>query len=199
VEPILAAHPWRNNAELIAATARLGYIKQTDKVLDPTYGRGKWWTEFRPDDLTTHDKKLDGVDFRNLPYDPETFDVVAFDPPYVSTGGRQTTTMPDFADRYGMTDAPRTPAGLQILINDGLAEVARVTKKNGIVLCKCQNYISSGHLWLGAHWTLSEALHLGLECIDILEHTVKKPRAQPKGRRQVHARRNLSTLFVFQK
>lgn len=195
---IKAAYSWPTNADLIFDVARLGYIKQDDLVLDPTYGRGIWWQKFRPDKLVTHDIALDGVDFRNLPYPPGLFDVVAYDPPYVSVGGRKTTSMPDFQRRYGMTDAPTSPAALQRLINDGLTEVMRVVKPKGYIACKSQDYVSSGKLWIGTHWTLSHAVNIGLTCVDRFEH-IAGVRPQPPGRRQVHARRNLSTLFIFQK
>jgi tRNA G10 N-methylase Trm11 len=207
VKPILAAYQWRSNAELIADVARLGYIKETDRVLDPTYGRGVWWKTFRPSRLHAHDLVRDGVDFRSLPYRDDLFDVVAFDPPYVAVGGKKTSTLggpsasgegSEFHDRYGLFDAPTSPAALQELINEGLTEMHRVTKARGYVLVKCQDYISSGRLWLGTHHTLTHGLSLGLSLVDRFEK-LSAVRPQPPGRRQVHARRNLSTLFVFQK
>ena len=85
---------------------------------------------------------------------------------------------------------------MQDQINDGLTEMVRVVKPGGIVLVKCQDYVSSGRLWLGTHHTLTHALRLGCECVDRLEHH-GEPRPQPPGRRVLHARRNLSTLFVL--
>lgn len=195
----MAATAWRSNADLIVSMAALGYIKQTDKVLDPTYGRGNWWQKFRPERLVYHDKyTVDGVDFTDLPHDEGEFDVVAYDPPYVSKGGRETTTMPDFQDRYGMTRAPTSPAELQGLIDAGTSENFRVLRPGGVQLIKVQDYVSSGKLWLGTHWTLTHALALGFEVLDRMEH-ITSPRPQPPGRRQVHARRNFSTLLVLQK
>ena len=74
----------------------------------------------------------------------------------------------------------------------------RVVKPTGIVLVKCQDYISSGKFWAGTHHTLTCALDVGFELIDRLEH-YGAPRPQPPGRRQVHARRNLATLFVLRR
>ena len=194
--PVLAADTWTTNAHLIEDVARLGYLQPTDRVLDPTYGRGVWWQRWMPGELVAHDLGMDGVDFRYLPHDAGTFDAAAYDPPYVCVGGRRTTGTADLHDRYGLTDAPTTPAGLQELINAGLAEVARVVKPGGIVLCKCQDYVSSGQLWPGTYYTTQAALGMGLRLVDRLEH-VAGIRPQPPGRRQVHARRNLSTLLVF--
>lgn len=195
---VLAADTWRTNGHLVADIARLGYLKADDHVLDPTFGRGLWWTVWQPKHLTVHDLRIDGTDFRDLPYDDATFDAVAFDPPYVSVGGRKTTTIPDMHDRFGLTDAPTRPAGVQELINTGLTETTRVLKPKGVLLVKCQDYVSSGKLWPGTHLTLNHAFTLNLNLIDRLEH-IGRPRPQPAGRRQVHARRNLSTMLVFRR
>ena len=189
------ALPQITNAALIADVAAL-YFLDTDLVLDPTYGRGKWWTIYHPRTLIAHDlNTLDGVDFRDLPEATDAVDVVAFDPPYVSMGGRETSTLGDMTDRYGMLDAPRTPLDLRAYIRDGLAECARVASR--LVIVKCQDYISSGRYQPATHWLLEDAGKLGLELIDRFEH-ITRPRPQPSGRRQVHARRNLSTLFVLE-
>lgn len=205
---VLAAHRWANNGALIADVARL-YLDRSMVALDPTWGRGLWWTEWRPDDLATHDWKIDKVDFRKLPEDDATFDLVAFDPPYVCTGGRKTSTIGDFNDRYGLRDAPKTPAALQAHNDDGLAEVHRVLRPKGWALVKCCDYISSGRLFPGTHHTLTAAFDLGFELVDRFEH-IGHVRAQPanrtrlvKGERvasgQQHSRRNLSTLLVLRK
>lgn len=205
-KPIIAATNWPTNGDLIADVAALYFpeLAVTDSVLDPTYGRGLWWTKYRPPFLVTNDivpGRADyACDFRELPAQwAGKFDVVAYDPPYVCVGGRETTGIPDLHDRYGLTDAPKSPKDLQILMNQGLNEMKRVTRPGGLILMKCQDYISSGKLWPGTYWTLGWAHEvLELELIDRFEH-IGHARPQPPNRRQVHARRNLSTLFVFRK
>lgn len=205
-KPVLAATPWPRNADLVVDVHRLGYLLDEDHVLDPTYGRGVWWQKWRPLRLTTHDIMLDGVDFRDLPYDDNTFDAIAYDPPYVCVGGRNTTTMADFQNRYGIDVAPKTPSLLQALINDGLTEMHRVVKprktyrRGGVVLVKCQDYVANGKVWHGTYHTMTHALSLGFTVIDRLERIQHNPRPQPMSNRtQQHARRNLSTLFVLRK
>jgi hypothetical protein len=198
--PVLAATAWPSNAELIADVHRLGYVNDNDLVLDATWGRGIWWKLWCPRRLIRNDLHRDAdlhYDFRRLPPEwTDWFDAAAFDPPYVSVGGRTTTGIPDLHDRYGLTDAPTSPAGVQADIDAGLVEMYRVVKPGGVVLAKCQDYISSGKMQPGTHWTLTTALALGFALVDRLEH-IGAARAQPGGRRQAHARRNLSTLFVL--
>lgn len=199
---VLAATAWPSNGHLIADVFSLyEYIIGSDPdVLDPTYGKGNWWTQHRPERLTAMSREDDPAwDFRRMPVEwARRFDVVAYDPPYVSVGGRKTTSIPSMHQAYGMDDAPTTPALLQDLINDGLLECRRVTRHGGLILVKCQDYISSGKLWSGTHHTLTHALALGLELVDRFEH-ISGIRPQPSGRRVMHARRNLSTLLVFQR
>lgn len=195
---LLAAQTFRDNAEMIEQCAQLGYLKPEWFTLDPTYGKGNWWTRFRPTVLSMHDKYvLDGVDFTNLPEDDDTYDAAAFDPPYVAKGGRATSGMKDFDAAYGLRLAERTPWALQTAINYGLDELARVVVPRGSVLVKCQNYVSNGRLFLGREHTLQHALDKGFTVTDIVEYVVKAPRPQPPGRQQKHFRRNLSTLLVF--
>jgi len=196
---ILAADHWTSNAELIADVAKL-YISPTAKVVDLTYGKGIWWKKFRPDDLTIseHDFRLLPSDWRN------TFDVVAFDPPYVSLGGRSTSTIPQMTDHYGLIDAQRSPAALHVYNMEGLQEAVRVARPGGLVLVKYMDYVSSGKLQPCVQWLLRDADFLGLQLFDRFIH-VGNPGPQPtknldgSPRRQVHARRNLSELFVFKK
>lgn len=218
---MLAAHRWSSNAELIADCARLGYLRPEWHTLDPTFGEGTWWKAWRPEKLTIHHRAKDGSDFRSLPYPDGSFDAIAYDPPYVCPGGRSTSTITEMHDRYGMNEGGcadpdfRTPDQLQELINDGLTEMHRLVRPaarqsmtpdgaNGVVVVKCKDYIWSGRLHLGTHHTLSHALDLGFVLEDRLEHIGSpgpQPTVNPDGspRRQAHARRNLSTLFVLRR
>jgi hypothetical protein len=201
----MAAHGWKNNAELIAACAQLGYLHVDWRIIDPTYGRGKWWTAWRPKDLVTHDQAIDGTDFRDLSslYEDDEFDAATYDPPYCPRGGDTTSDkMKDFNERYGRV-TNTTPVGIQQLVEDGLTEMARIVKPGGFILCKVQDYVWGGKLRLGTHHTLNHALDLGCMLEDRLEH-ITTPRPQPARTRkdgkpsvQCHARRNLSTMLVL--
>lgn len=89
---VMAFDTWPSNAHLIADVARLGYIR--GDVLDCTWGLGNFWTQYRPpaENLIGTDLNISkspcgfSVDFRDQPWDDQSFDTVAFDPPYKLTG-----------------------------------------------------------------------------------------------------------------
>jgi hypothetical protein len=194
--PVLSIDKWPTNGHLIADMARLGYINGT--VLDPTYGKGRFWSEHRPDHLIASDLVADrspighGVDFTKLPYPEGTFDTVVFDPPYKLNG------TPDLAmdEAYG-TDVPTRWQDRMTLIADGLTECARVLRFGGHLLVKCQDQVCSGHI----RWQTDMVTdHLAeRECFKIDRFDILSYRPQPPGRKQVHGRRNSSTLLVFVK
>lgn len=200
---VLAAHAWPTNAALIADVAKLGYLDGL--VCDPTYGLGKWWTDFAPERLIAHDLNPekspngDPVDFRDTRHPDATFDAVAFDPPYVCPGGRKTSTTKEMHSRYGMDGTDfRTPAELQDIINAGIRECSRIVRDRGYVLVKCKDYVWSGKLWPGTTLCEAHASVCDLVLVDRFEH-IGTPGPQPAHKRQVHARRNLTTLLVFQR
>lgn len=210
---VYAVTTWPTNAELIADVARLGYIKQTDRVLDPTFCNGIWWKKFKPDNLVTYHREKDGSDFRLLGNEEdESFDVIAYDPPYVAPGGIKTSTIPEFHKRFGMAEGGAedrmfsSPAELQDLIDDGLTEMTRLVRKKGFVLVKGMNYVSSGRVWWGVDKIKRHAENLRLNLVDEFIHQ-GGGRPQEKGRTrkdgspstQQHARRNHSNLLVLQK
>ena len=202
-EMVWAATDWQCNGDLIADVAKLGYIRDDDCCIDLTYGKGTWWKRYRPTLLATNDiddttKAEYHDDFRATKWFDDNFDVVAYDPPYVSVGGRETSTIQEHHERYGMADTPRTPAELQFYINAGLKEAVRICKSGGYILAKSMNYISSGKYQPGVFevWTFMED-EMGVPLVDqfIL---VGKPGRQSQTT-QRHARNNYSSLLIFQK
>lgn len=192
-----------NNANLIIQAAKL-WIKPGDNVLDVTFGGGKWWTRWCPQGLHAHDLALDGVDFRVLPEADGSIDVVVFDPPYTAKGGRKTSGISGFDDRYGLRDAGKSPLDVQMDIGGGISEAYRVLKPKGILLLKVADYISSGKFVQGHAHAVDAAIDVGFEQVDELIHwgrTGPQPKKNRDGspRRQVHSRRAHSFLCVFRK
>lgn len=187
----------QRNGPLIAAAAQL-WINDQDAVVDVTYGRGLFWTDYRPAKLVAHDLVVDGVDFRSLPEATGSTDVVVFDPPYIAQGGRETSTLPDFMDRYGLVDVPKTTAELKVLIADGIAEASRIMAPGGRLLVKCMDYVNGGEFVTGRHHVVTAAMNVGLYQVDEFVH-YSGTGPQPSRPRQLHSRRAHSFLCVFRK
>lgn len=180
---VLAAQQWPTNSDLIVDVARLGYLQTDWRVLDPTFHAGTWWRTWRPTEgqLVTRCRDLDGSDFRDLSEFPDGhFDAIAFDPPYAAQGSKTTTTMPDYNARYGRDVVKSDASAVQHLMNDGLTEMWRLIRPDGIVLMKCQDYVWSGDLHLGTHWTLTHAIALGFIVEERFEMYALSPSPQPK-------------------
>ncbi len=187
----------RTNGRLIAVAAQL-HIGPDDAVIDVTYGRGGFWSEYRPRGLVAHDLRVDGVDFRDLPHADASFDVVMFDPPYIPQGGRDSDKAADFRDRYGLDEVPMTVGELEELISAGVHEVARVLKPRGRLFAKCMDYVNGGRYQQGRHHMVQEAMDAGLVQIDEFVHHSGVGMGNNTGR-QVTSRRAHSFLCVFRK
>lgn len=206
---LLSSFAWRTNADLIAEVAQL-FLHEGMPAIDLTYNEGRWWRRWCPDNLVCND--LDPrygdyhYDFRKTPFPDNEFHLVAFDPPYVSTGGRKTSTIADMNDAYGMTTSAKSPQSNQVNINLGLDEAFRICAPGGIILVKCKDYISSGKLWNGTYHTLHHVYtHFSFELLAIYNHITESAGPQPaenldgSERAQVHPRNNSSVLYVFRK
>lgn len=194
---IQAFYPWSTNAELIADIATgLGYITEWDRVLDCTYGLGKFWDLYRPKMLVKSDinprfDDVDKQDFTQLPYADGTFDVVVFDPPYKLNGTDQGE-----GARYGV-ETPQSLSARLHLIRDGLCECIRVTKLGGMIMVKCQDQVANGAVQWQRFEVHGWAKAKGARLTDMFD--MLGGREQPDGTSQMHARRNASTLMVFTK
>lgn len=201
--PVYAVDHYRNNGELIAAAARLGYIK--GRVLDPTYGKGTWWKVWRPMELVycdldaTKSPILGSVDFTTPPerwlgY----FDTIAYDPPYKLNG----TPDPVVDAAYGVDEATRWQARMDLIFR-GLVALDTCLGDSGRFLVKCQDQVCSGQVRWQTHEVTNVMEALGYRLQDRLDMLGSRPQpaTNPDGskRRQVHARRNTSTLLVFRK
>lgn len=203
VDPVMAAGDWNTNADMVVDVERLGYLQREWLTLDCTYGLGRFWKRWRPDRLLRHDIAPecapDGpVDARHLPYRSGVFDAAVVDGPYKLNG----TTSGASDQSYGV-HVPASRDGRHELICDMIAEAVRVlrpptvrpARPGGVLLVKCQDQVNGGRNRWQTRIFSDHAESLGCRLVDQLH--LRSYRPQPPGRRQVHARRNYSTLLVF--
>lgn len=180
-----------NNSDLIADVVEL-YFQEGSKVADVTYGKGVFW---RKVDKTKYniigsDLKT-GVDFRNLPYEDNSFDHSIIDPPYA-----RISNLKGMVDCYNTTRYTTHEDIIQ-LYREGLNELKRITKKGGYILCKCQDEVFGGkQQW--SHIEIQDIaekeLFLYAKDLFILVNISRpKPLYQQK-----HARKNHSYLWIFE-
>jgi SAM-dependent methyltransferase len=204
------------NADLIANIAGL-YLPEGALVADVTYGKGVFWRKCRQRSATIFASDLKTppppageldlflplkiipvqADFRHLPYEDRSLDIVVLDPPYIHNPGQHLTDprYNNAATTGGMYHADIVAK----LYVPGIMEAARVLKPGGQLWVKCKDEIeSSTQQWSHREmYDIALALHYftAKDCA-ILHATA------PNGKRwdrQMHLRKNHSTLWVFQR
>lgn len=185
----------RSNAALMAECATLGYLPGI--VLDATYGIGAFWRTHRPATLIAMDRYAEYIhlvaDATCMPFANDSVDTVVFDPPY-KLNGTSTGAGPSAMDRqYGVAGAYVAAGARHALLLDGTAEALRVARR--FVLVKCADQISSGKYNPQTFMVWTRAIECGATMVDLLH--VLGGREQPTGTRQLHSRRNYSSLLVF--
>ena len=178
------------NADLIKEVTNL-YFDKNDLIADVTFGKGAFWRKIDLSEYQIHGSDLKtGVDFRNLPYEDDSFDHSCIDPPYA-----RIQNLKGMTDCYNTTRY-QTHEGIINLYREGLEELKRITKSKGYILCKCQDEIYGGKQKWSHIEILNVATELELYAKDLFILTSKK---NPKPIfRQLHARKNHSYLWVFE-
>ena len=188
-----------NNAGLIELVCEL-YVSEGDTIADVTYGKGAFWRKVEVD-VTASDiiHTVRPYDFNRLPYDDCSFDHVVFDPPYVHTPGKKFQKDANYRNsdtHIREKGGEKYHKAVVQRYRTGMCEACRVARK--FVWVKCQDEVCSGLQW----WTHIEVLdigrRLGLYARDlfVLQQS-RKPTIQHK--RQLHARKNHSYLWIFEK
>ncbi len=176
---IFALGDWKTNGEMIhRAVVPMEYLRREWRTLDPTWGLGTWWTDWRPADLVGSDLDAhksptgEAVDACELPHDDRSFMAVTIDGPFKLNG---TADIP-IDSRYGVHEYA-SPPSRHGLIMAMMEEAHRVLSPGGIMLVKCQAQVCSGRVWWQPRIFADHAERLGLTHEDQFEYP--SWRAQP--------------------
>lgn len=191
-----------DNAALIRDACEL-YIADGATVADVTWGRGAFWQRtdtsrfklFRSD-LHPIDDSVTEADFRSLPYETASLDVVVLDPPYIHNPGQHVT---DKRYNNAATTTGMYHADILRLYVEGIIEARRVLRPEGGQLwVKCKDEVESGvQRW--SHLELYQAaLAAGFFGRDLFLVVPRSKTSSNRWARQIHARKNHSYLWVFE-
>lgn len=209
---IMSAHVG-GNADLFPKILTL-HVPRGAKIADITWGQGVFWQnvpegfyEVTGSDINT------GIDCRDLPYDPQSFDAVVFDPPYMEGLFRRSKnhlahsgSHSAFRRAYSNGEAfeqtesgPKYHGAVVDLYIRGGREAYRVLRDNGIFIVKCQDEVSANRQWL-THVELVNAYEkMGFYTRDLFVVVRTNRPVVTRLLKQVHARKNHSYFIVFHK
>lgn len=198
-----------NNADLIKHIAPL-YIPNGSVVRDVTWGRGAFWTKIDRTAVSVVGSDIDDrigghgdvllADFRQLPDEDASADVVVLDPPYIHNPGvkgkRHTTD-----DRYNnaATTAGMSHNDIRALYGLGMSEALRVLRPGGRLMCKGKDEIESGRQCWSSRELAADAEDLGFYCKDFVILVPSSRTPQSRWSTQKHIRKVHSFLWVFEK
>ncbi len=203
------------NAEIFPAILKL-HVKDGARIADVTYGKGAFWKFVPKDryetvfsDLNTgkeaEDARVRKLDCRKLPYEDGSFDVVVLDPPYMHTpGGTAYETMPAYENCYRNNDT-EAPEGLKYhdavvgLYVEAAREAARILRKKGVLLVKCQDEVCAHKQRLTHVEIIQEYDKLGFYCDDLFVVVQTNPPGVSRMVRQRHARKAHSYFLLFRR
>lgn len=188
--------PGETAAEIVAGILRVSF-PDAKTALDATYGNGNFWNgtahvKVTGVDLNEHRAPDGKADFRDLPYDDESYDVVLLDPPHLADAGEESI----MGQRFG------TYAGhnLEQAVRDGAREAYRVSRLG--VVAKVTDGVHGQEYVPMSDW-VRKAVSAGTEHDGVPYDVVHETRAHavidPKWGEQLSAYNNGSTYLIFRK
>ena len=177
------------------------HVPEGSLIADLTYAKGVFWRQVPPMLYRVLRCDLAGwpgldlrCDLRHAPFRSGSLDCVVIDPPYWNASTVARTD--GVRDSYNLASC-MTPDAINDLYRAGLWEAARVLRKRGVLIVKCQNFVDGGR----QHWIeiaiYNRAYTIGFQAIDQF-HVVPKTRPIMRNNgRQQHARKWGSTFWVF--
>lgn len=201
-----------DNADIFRSILGL-HVPDGSVIADVTYGKGAFWKSV---DLTRYtlnatDLKT-GTDFRDLPYEDGSIDVLVLDPPYMEGLFRNSTenlagagSHSAFRENYSdssLTDysegGPKYHDKVLELYYQAGVEAKRVLRNHGLFIVKCQDEVSANRQRL-THVELINEWEKDFYCKDLFVVTRTNKPGVSRMLKQEHARKNHSYFLVFVK
>jgi len=191
-----------NDAELLEAMLQFYPRKPPERILDATYGTGRFWKgtsrEVTSLDIDSRREPDYVADNRDMPFEDESFDVVVYDPPHLGSQGRSRSKK---YQNFGLNFEALKAQGysLSYLYPPFMAEAYRVLIPEGILLCKVADIIQN-HRYQWAHIDLKVAGEAaGFTACDMIIKVRKGPMVSSKWKKAHHARKRHCHWLIFRK
>ena len=172
--------------------------------VDPTYSKGNFYKGTIAEPLHKFDIKPYNSSIRqscatNLPLSDSSISSIMFDPPFLATTGKSLTKNDGsnkINKRFGVF---KNENELHSFYHLALSEFYRVSKKNGILIFKCQDKVSSGKQYFSHCFIYEKARLLGWYPQDLFVLLAKNRIVANWQRNQRHCRKYHSYFWVFRK
>lgn len=144
------------------------------KVLDVTANERRMWKGVaHPGGVTYAD--IDPAmnpdilaDFRSLPCENESFDVIVFDPPHLPAAAASPESMARFVGNYGLSHAPKGD-NIAAYFPPFLKEAARVLRREGLIFAKLKDFVHNhAYQWMLAEFVMAARAQEGLTPCDLI-------------------------------
>ncbi len=168
--------------------------------LDPTYSKGNFYKggiqtpEYISDLYPTSDL-VERCDAADTPYSTNELTSIMFDPPFIAGHTKDKPTGIIGERFHGF----RYIKDLWEWYDLCLAEFYRILGKDGVLIFKCQDTVSSGKQWLSHVHIIKEAETLGFYTKDLFVLLATHRMHGHNHGRQLHARKFHSYFLVFTK
>lgn len=166
--------------------------------VDCTYSRGVFWKKLPQPRLKFDiDPQFPDVvrsSSNSLPLESESVKSLVFDPPFMPTQSKNNPGV--IKSRF---TAFNSVDEMFALYETSLDEFWRVLQPKGILVVKCQDFVSSGKNWFSHFQIEKHARNIGFEELDLFILGNKYPLISSTWKRQIHARKSHSYFIVFRR
>lgn len=189
--------------EIIQSVLSL-HCKDEKIDLDPTYSKGNFYKgkisqpKYKFDLYPKHEDVIKSC-ASDLPLDKESVSTIMFDPPFLATKGKSLKLDSGniINKRFGVFENEKKLHNFYVKC---LHEFYRILKKNGVLIFKCQDKVSSGKQYFSHCFIKEEAEKVGFYTKDLFILLAKnRIVAEWQKKNQKHARKYHSYFWVFQK